>query len=165
MSSVNRLQPVNLVLSVASVTASGANKTVAVASGLITVHDGIIKSQAAIAAATHTTDAVTDKDFVKLEQDEMSAFIAQINYAGTVKVTQGNVVEVNDFEIPYYGAILDGYVPFWVRLAHLDSSVASAANDWTFGGDNWNTTGMKYADRTISCLPGRRPDWTTATPS
>lgn len=145
------------------------------ATGAETVHDttvtitycidGVAYTKTAITdGATPTTDANTGAAFTPLQADKACCFLWLLDAAGTVKVAQGPIVDVDgDTDDPAKILPLMPPVPKdHVAFARQVVQTNGASSAWTFGSSNWNATGVTDLIQNLLTLPSRPPNLATA---
>lgn len=105
-------------------------------------------------AATPTTDIVTGAAFVGVAASKGSVFVYGVNLAGTVKVCQGDVVDLDGsgafINAPDFPSLPADFCPFGYELIQC----ASTASTWTFGSSNQSgATGVTYTRVDVNFLP------------
>ena len=149
----NRLAPVSCVLSIANLAVSGAGNTNYTAAAFNFVIDGIIRNKGATAAtAVPNEDAVTGEAFRKIPSGHHSYFYFQVDKGGVIRVSQGDVKELDLWQHPDQPPLHKTSVVFG-RL--LVKNAASGA-DWIFGVNNWNQAGISTQIENLMTLPSRR---------
>jgi hypothetical protein len=105
--------------------------------------------------ATPTTDWNTAAAFTALAVNKGSVFVWGCIAAGTVKVCQGSVEDLDasgNFKVaPKFPAIPDTMVPFGYFVVKNDST----GSTWTFGSSNWTATGITVTATNVALLPPR----------
>lgn len=153
-------------------------KTRATTSGLLTatgaetVHDTTVTIAFSIDGKAYTKTAITDGTtpttdhntaaaFDAVLPDQACVFVWALNASGTVKVMQGEVVDVDGTSDIREAAlqfpnIPNDVCPFAYMIYQTDGT--SAAAGLRPGTDNWNATGLTVTIQNVHILPSRPID-------
>lgn len=140
----NAIQGGNVALSKAGL-ATGTTTTSTIAAAVNYTINGKYMAQKAIAtnAATPTTDAVTGAAFNGMTANKACVFVYCLDSAGAIKVAQGKVVPYTDTTagstICPFPLIPDTLTPIGYMVIKAG---ATTVGTWTFGSNNWATTGI-----------------------
>ncbi|MCR4339288.1 MAG: hypothetical protein NUW01_05290 [Gemmatimonadaceae bacterium] len=103
------------------------------------------------ASETPVLDATTGEAFVAMGVNEACAFVFGVNAAGTLVASQGPITPcevgitttVGAFKLaPAFPSLPDDFCP----IAYTLVRTAPDASAWTFGTDNWTSTGVTVSD-------------------
>jgi hypothetical protein len=120
-------------------------------------------SKAAVTnGATPTTDVNTGASFVPVTASKGSVFVIGYNAAGTVKVAQGEIVNLTPeadganasfVEAPEFPSLPDDFCP----IAYILTKVGASGSSWTFGSSNLAgpPSNVKHIIQDVTTLPGR----------
>lgn len=146
-----------LMCTVKAALAAGTTTTYSTTGTTLYCIGGKAYSKAAVTnGATPTTDVNTETAFIGVEANKASVFVFGYNAAGTVKVAQGSVEDLdvsgNFITLPEFPAIPDDFCPFGYLLIQCDST----ASTWTFGSSNQaSATGVTYTRQDVMTMPTR----------
>lgn len=113
------------------------------------------KSQVSDGSAP-TTDADTG-DAITLSASQARAVVWALDASGDVQALAGEVVDLDADDTmrinpQFPGIDLETYCPFAYQILTADSTLSGT---FTFGDDNWNTSGMSHDVQDVSVLPSR----------